>query len=147
MFGGARDSLGEIKDDRAVKPLAKALYDENGMVREAAKEALEKIKAKKDQGVKRIREIKEKWIDENVEDEEERRRKKLILNDILKGLGEKAREGKYKGITLVADKDTPAFSLYLKEGYIVDREFKVGERTLCWMRSNYIHDLVFTRNL
>jgi ribosomal protein S18 acetylase RimI-like enzyme len=53
---------------------------------------------------------------------------------MLRFLYEKAREGKYKGITLVADKDTPAFNLYLKEGYIVDKEFKVGERTLCWMR-------------
>jgi protein involved in sex pheromone biosynthesis len=38
----------------------------------------------------RIREIEEKWIDENIEDEEERRRKKEILSIILKRLGEKA---------------------------------------------------------
>jgi uncharacterized protein YjbI with pentapeptide repeats len=34
----------------------------------------------------RIREIEEKWIDENIEDEEERRRKKEFLNELLKGL-------------------------------------------------------------
>jgi hypothetical protein len=39
----------------------------------------------------RIREIEEKWIDENIEDEEERRRKKEILSIILERLGEKAR--------------------------------------------------------
>jgi hypothetical protein len=36
---------------------------------------------------KRIRVIEEKWIDENVEDEEERRRKKSYLDDILGKLG------------------------------------------------------------
>ena len=38
----------------------------------------------------RIREIEEKWIDENIEDEEERRRKKEFLSIILERLGEKA---------------------------------------------------------
>jgi len=39
---------------------------------------------------KRTRKIEEKWINDNVEDEEERGRKKENLNEILKGLGEKA---------------------------------------------------------
>jgi len=38
----------------------------------------------------RIREIEEKWIGENVKDEEERRRKKEYLNIILENLEEKA---------------------------------------------------------
>ena len=38
----------------------------------------------------KIREIEEKWIDDNVKDEGEKRRKKEILNEILKYLGEKA---------------------------------------------------------
>jgi hypothetical protein len=38
----------------------------------------------------RIREIEEKWIDENVEDEEERRGKKSYLDDILRKFGEDA---------------------------------------------------------
>ena len=40
-------ALGEIGDERAVEPLIKALKDEDGDVMEAAKKALEKIKAKK----------------------------------------------------------------------------------------------------
>ncbi len=46
---------------------------------------------------------------------------------------EAKREG-YKGVILVADRNTPAFNLYLKEGFIVDKEFAMGEATLCWMR-------------
>jgi len=46
---------------------------------------------------------------------------------------EAKREG-YKGAILVADRNTPAFNLYLKEGFIVDKEFAMGEATLCWMR-------------
>jgi len=38
----------------------------------------------------RIREIEEKWIDENVSDEKEKEMKKMNLNFILKSLGEKA---------------------------------------------------------
>jgi len=43
---GAARALGEIKDARAVEPLTQALEDVDEEVREAAKEALEKIKAK-----------------------------------------------------------------------------------------------------
>jgi ribosomal protein S18 acetylase RimI-like enzyme len=42
------------------------------------------------------------------------------------------REG-FKGVILVANRDTPAYHFYLKEGFTVDREFKAGEVTLCWM--------------
>lgn len=46
---------------------------------------------------------------------------------------EAKREG-YKGVILVADRNTPAFNLYLKEGFVADKEFAMGEATLCWMR-------------
>jgi len=46
---------------------------------------------------------------------------------------EAKREG-YKGVILVADRNTPAFNLYLKEGFSVDRVFIMGGATLCWMR-------------
>jgi len=45
---------------------------------------------------------------------------------------EAKREG-YKGVILVADRNSPAFNLYLKEGFSVDRVFIMGEATLCWM--------------
>jgi predicted peroxiredoxin len=45
---------------------------------------------------------------------------------------EAKREG-YKGVILVADRNSPAFNLYLKEGFIVDRVFIMGGATLCWM--------------
>lgn len=48
----------------------------------------------------------------------------------LKGLAK--REG-YKGIILVADANTPAYCFYSKEGFIVDKEVKVGKSELCWM--------------
>ena len=38
----------------------------------------------------KIKEIEEKWIDENVEDEKEKERRKRSLDDILKKLGDKA---------------------------------------------------------
>jgi len=55
-------------------------------------------------------------------------------NEMLRFLRRKAEEEGYDGIILVADQDTPAFNLYLREGYSVDKEVKVGQRTLCWMR-------------
>lgn len=53
---------------------------------------------------------------------------------MLHFLIEKARNEEYKGVILVANKDSPAFHFYLKEGFIVEKEFDVGEVTLCWMR-------------
>ena len=46
---------------------------------------------------------------------------------------EAKREG-YKGVILVADRNSPAFNLYLKEGFSVGRVFIMGGATLCWMR-------------
>jgi len=56
---------------------------------------------------------------------------------MLSFLYDKARDGDYKGVTLMAGRDTPAFQLYSKEGFVVDSEFTVGGEPLCWMRLNF----------
>ena len=53
---------------------------------------------------------------------------------MLNFLYNEAKREEYKGIILVADRNTPAFQLYLKEGFMVDREFAIGEAPMCWMR-------------
>lgn len=53
---------------------------------------------------------------------------------MLHFLYDEARRRNYKGLILVADRNSPAFHLYLSEGFIVDREFTIGQATLCWMR-------------
>jgi len=53
---------------------------------------------------------------------------------MLKFLYDEAKREGYKGVILVADRNTPAFNLYLKEGFSVDRVFIMGKATLCWMR-------------
>ena len=53
---------------------------------------------------------------------------------MLRFLNNEAKKDGYKGVILVADCNTPAFNLYLKEGFIVDKEFAMGETTMCWMR-------------
>ncbi len=53
---------------------------------------------------------------------------------MLRFLYEKARNEGYKGIMLWTNRDAPAFSLYLKEGFKVEKEFTINEMTLCWMR-------------
>jgi ribosomal protein S18 acetylase RimI-like enzyme len=53
---------------------------------------------------------------------------------MLRFLCDEARQGEWKGVTLVADRDTPAFRFYVNEGFQVDKEFPTGEATLCWMR-------------
>ena len=53
---------------------------------------------------------------------------------VLQFLYDEAKKLDYKGLTLLADRNTPAFHLYLKEGFVVDREFTVSGADLCWMR-------------
>ena len=53
---------------------------------------------------------------------------------MLRFLSNEAKQDGYKGVILVADRNTPALNLYLKEGFVVDKEFAMGEATLCWMR-------------
>jgi len=53
---------------------------------------------------------------------------------MLRFLNNEAKKDGYKGVILVADRNTPAINLYLKEGFVVDKEFAMGEATLCWMR-------------
>ncbi|MCS7222105.1 MAG: GNAT family N-acetyltransferase [Anaerolineae bacterium] len=56
---------------------------------------------------------------------------------MLRFLLETAKKQGFRGVILVADRATPAFRLYLKEGFKVDKEFAVGETALCWMRYRY----------
>jgi len=53
---------------------------------------------------------------------------------VLQFLYDEAKRLDYKGLTLLADRKTPAFQLYSKEGFVVDRDFTVGGANLCWMR-------------
>jgi ribosomal protein S18 acetylase RimI-like enzyme len=55
---------------------------------------------------------------------------------MLRFLYDYARKENYKGMILVAYRNSHAFHLYLRHGFIVDREFNIGEATLCWMRSD-----------
>jgi len=54
--------------------------------------------------------------------------------EMLHILYNKAKREKFRGVTLVVNRDTPAFGLYLREGFIVDKEFTLGDVTACWMR-------------
>jgi len=45
-----------------------------------------------------------------------------------------------KGILLDTHSDNPACHLYLKEGYIVEREFRLGSKGLVWMRLDFDYD-------
>jgi len=56
---------------------------------------------------------------------------------MLNFLYNEAKKEEYKGVILVADRNTPAFQLYSKEGFIVDREFAIGEAAMCWMRLRF----------
>lgn len=53
---------------------------------------------------------------------------------MLHFLYEQTKRKGYKGVILVANHDTPAFQLYSKEGFVIDKEFSCREVTLCWMR-------------
>lgn len=57
---------------------------------------------------------------------------KQIL-DFLYGF---AKENNFKGIVAVTNSKRHAFKFYLKEGWIVDKKFKVGQDELCWIRKN-----------
>ena len=60
--------------------------------------------------------------------------KQGLGRQMLRFLSNEAKRDGYKGVILVADRNTPAINLYLKEGFAVDKEFAMGEATLCWMR-------------
>lgn len=53
---------------------------------------------------------------------------------MLRFLCDEAEQKGYMGVILVADRDTPAYGFYLREGFKVDKEFVTGETILCWMR-------------
>lgn len=64
---------------------------------------------------------------------------------MLHFLYKKAKRENYKGINLFTAKGRPAYRLYLKEGFKVEREFTLfGGITLCWMRK--IFSSIFNDN-
>ncbi|MFC2045770.1 GNAT family N-acetyltransferase [Chloroflexota bacterium] len=56
---------------------------------------------------------------------------------LLQFLYDEARRLDYIGLTLLADHNTPAFKLYSREGFVVDRDFTIGNSNLCWMRLDF----------
>jgi ribosomal protein S18 acetylase RimI-like enzyme len=53
---------------------------------------------------------------------------------ILRFLFDFAVTENYPGVILIADKDNPAFRLYCREGFTVDKETKLRKRTLTHLR-------------
>lgn len=60
--------------------------------------------------------------------------RKGVGRKMLRFLKDLAKKEGYKGITLVADVNTPAYNFYLKEGFVVEKKFDLGKTELCWMR-------------
>lgn len=54
--------------------------------------------------------------------------------EMLHFLYDKAKKEGYRGIILVTMHNWPAFHLYLREGFIIDKEFKFREIKEYWMR-------------
>jgi ribosomal protein S18 acetylase RimI-like enzyme len=53
---------------------------------------------------------------------------------MLRFLYDEARKEGYKGVTLVTVRDTPAFRLYLGEGFVVEKEIGLEDIKVCHMR-------------
>jgi len=55
---------------------------------------------------------------------------------------EEAKKEEYDGVNLWTVKDRPAFLLYSKEGFLVEKEFTLfGGIPLCWMRKTFAEDI------
>ena len=55
---------------------------------------------------------------------------------------EEAKKEKYDGVNLWTVKDRPAFLLYSKEGFQVEKEFTLfGRIPLCWMRKTFTESM------
>lgn len=53
---------------------------------------------------------------------------------MLQFLYEYAKKSGYGGVTGVTNTSRPAFHFYMRGGWIVDKEFRIGKYTLCWVR-------------
>ena len=53
---------------------------------------------------------------------------------MLQFLYEYAQRNGFGGVTGVTNTSRPAFHFYMREGWIVDTEFRIGKYTLCWVR-------------
>ncbi len=59
-----------------------------------------------------------------------------LAEQMLHFIFEEANRQGYKGIIAIAFDKSPAYSLYLKEGFAVEREFVSGDSKECWMRKS-----------
>lgn len=53
---------------------------------------------------------------------------------MLQYLYTEAKKRKYKGLIGFTRADRAAFQLYMKHGWIVDKEFTIGDKQFCWIR-------------
>jgi len=60
-----------------------------------------------------------------------------LARKVLHFLFDEAKRQEYKGIIVVADRNTPAYDLFLKEGFTAEKEFITGEIAQCWMRLSF----------
>lgn len=60
--------------------------------------------------------------------------KKGFGRKMLHYLYDFAEKNNYGGVTGVTNSSRPAFKFYIKNGWIVDKEFNVGNYDMCWVR-------------
>lgn len=53
---------------------------------------------------------------------------------MLNFLYDYAKKNGYGGVIGVTNTSRPAFHFYMRDGWIVDREFKIDKYTICWVR-------------
>jgi ribosomal protein S18 acetylase RimI-like enzyme len=53
---------------------------------------------------------------------------------MLNFLYEYAKKSGYGGVTGVTNTSRPAFHFYMRDGWIVDKEFTIGNYKICWVR-------------
>jgi hypothetical protein len=60
--------------------------------------------------------------------------KKCYGRQMLNFLYDYAKKNNYGGVTGVTNSSRPAFKFYMKDGWIVDKEFLIGKYKICWVR-------------
>jgi len=91
--------------------------------------------------------VSQVWIYYKKKPTYEKRCLELILYGTVKGyqqhgygramlnfLYEYARQHQYGGVTGVTNTSRPAFQFYMRDGWVVDKEFIIGKYRICWVR-------------
>lgn len=60
--------------------------------------------------------------------------KKGYGRSMLNFLYDYAKKNEYDGVTGATNTSRPAFKFYMRDGWIVDREFRIENYTICWVR-------------